>query len=99
VGGKALLEAPNANTENNQTNGETTKSALGVCNNWRQRRDNQDDMTQERKNNGELDSLESAKELITNPGAHQWSHVAPECVDYTPELLTFAIIGENTHKW
>ena len=81
TGGLALLEAPNANTENNQTHGETSQSALGVCNNWRQRRDNQDDMTQERKNNRELDGLEWSKELIANPGTHERSHVAPERVD------------------
>lgn len=81
TGGKALLEAPNANTENNQTHGETPQRSLGVCNNRRQCRDNQDDMAQKRKDNRELDSLESSEELIANPGTHERSHVAPERVD------------------
>lgn len=48
----------------------------------RQSRDNQNNMTQERKANGELDSLEPAQEFVGNPGAQDRRHVAPESVDY-----------------
>lgn len=47
-----------------------------------QRRDNQNNMAQERKANGELDSFESAQKLIGNPGSQDRRHVAPEGIDY-----------------
>lgn len=51
-------------------------------NDRRQRRDYQNNMTQECKADGELDGLESTQEFIGNPGTQDRRHVAPESIDY-----------------
>lgn len=61
--------------------------------NRRQRSHNDNDMAQDSESNRGLDGFESTPEFISNPRAHNGSHVAPEGIDCSNKLLRPVLLG------
>lgn len=80
--GEGLLETTGTHTHDKQTDREAGNGTIGVRNNRRQSRDDQDDMAQKGRGNGEHDGPESTPVLVSHVGTGQGHHVRPERVDY-----------------
>lgn len=76
-----LLETTSSDSHDDQTNGEACDGATGTRNNTRNRRDDQNGMSDQGHCDGCKNGAESTPILIGHIGAGQWHDIGPELVD------------------
>ncbi len=75
------LEAANTDAHDDQTDGECRNGSVGIGDDRRKGRDDQHDMTDQRKANGDHDCVVPPEVLIGNVRTDQWHDVGPKGID------------------
>lgn len=76
-----LLEATDADTEDNETGGKANNSEIGVLNDRGKSGHDEDNMSKHSKDKRDLDCLQTTPEFVGNPCSEDWGQVAPESID------------------